>query len=190
MKSCPLDSSASSSGTPSATDVAVTASCDCKRQSSTHVRAHTRHVVLDLLGPHVEVFFSAREHWWLSQAFLVNKHPSRRCLCTTQHCRDRSRQFCKTLCNVLLTSQLSLECCILSRQRIYLLLQRSHCVFHFWDRVGSHARVESSRTPQQEDLNNKETVTSCLPHVTSRHDHQRVPQLVQRLATLSRDHQK
>ena len=62
-----------------------------------------------------------------------SKHPSRRCLCTTQHYRDRSRQFGKTLCSVLLTSQLSLEC--------GLLLQRSHCVFH-WDRVGSHARVE------------------------------------------------
>ena len=40
----------------------------------------------------------------------------------------------------------------------------------------------------QEDFNNSETVTSCLPHVTSRPDHQRVPQLVQRLATLIRDH--
>ena len=56
----------------------------CKRQSSTHIREYTRHAVLDLLGPHVEVFFSAREHWWLSQTFLVNKHPSRRCLCTIQ----------------------------------------------------------------------------------------------------------
>ena len=75
-------------------------------------------------------------HTWLSQAFLVNKHLSRRCLCTTQHCRDR--------CNVLLTSQPSFKCRILSRQRIHLLLQRSNCIFHFWDRVGSHARVESS----------------------------------------------
>ena len=131
MKSCPsmsVESSPSSSSTPSATDVAVTASCD----STANVKAPRslgntpKHVVLDLLCPHVEVFFSAREHWWFSQAFLVNKHPSRRCLCTTQHCRDRSRQFRKTLCNVRLTSQLSLECSILSRQRFQLLLQRSN----------------------------------------------------------------
>ena len=31
----------------------------CKRQSSTHIREHTRHVVLDLLGPDVEMFSSA-----------------------------------------------------------------------------------------------------------------------------------
>ena len=112
------------------------------------------------------------------QAFLVNKHPSRRCLCTIQHCRDRSRQFCKTLCNVLLTSQLSFKCRILSRQRIHLLLHRSHCIFH-WDRVGSHARVESSKSLHNSAVSDRqrrtETVASCLPHVTSRHDHQRVP---------------
>ena len=94
----------------------------------------------------MEVFLFAREHWWLSQAFLIDKHPSRWCLCTIQHCRDRSRQFCKTLCNVLLTSQLSFKCRILGHKRTHLLLQRSHCIFHFWDRVGSHARVESSRS--------------------------------------------
>ena len=78
-------------------------------------------------------------------SLLVNKHHSRWWLWTIQHCRDRSRQFCKTLCNVLLTQQLSFKCRILSHQRIHLLLQRSYNVFH-WDRVGSHARVESSKS--------------------------------------------
>ena len=155
MKSCPsisVDISASSSGTPSATAVAVTASCDstANDKAPRTFREHTRHVVLDLLGPHVEVFFSAREHWWLSQAFRVNKHPSRRCLCTVQHRRDCSRQFCKTLCNVLLSSQLSFECSVLIRQSAHLLLQRSQRIFHFWmfgssatlSRVGSHARAK------------------------------------------------
>ena len=120
---------------------------------------------------------------WLSQAFLVNKHPPRRCLCTIQHCRDRSRQFCKNLCSVLLTSQLSFKCRILSRQRIHLLLQRSHCIFHFSgtesDRTPESRvqgqRVSTDSTPQQEYLNGTETVARCLPHATSRHDHQSVP---------------
>ena len=35
----------------------------CAEQRCTHVRVHTCHVASDLHGPHVEVFFSAREHW-------------------------------------------------------------------------------------------------------------------------------
>ena len=62
---------------------------------------------------------------------------------------------------------LSLACSILSRQRIHLLLQRSYCVFH-WDRVGLHARVESSKSFHN-------SAASCVPHVTSRRHHQRVP---------------
>ena len=52
-KSCPSISADVS--TPSS---AVTTSCDsaATRQSSTHVREHTRHVVLHLLGPHVKMF--------------------------------------------------------------------------------------------------------------------------------------
>ena len=123
----------------SAAAVVVTAPCDSTANE------HTRHVVLDLFGPHEEVFLSAREHWWLSQAFLVNEHPYRRCLYTVQHRLVCSRQFCKTLCNVLLSSHLSFEYSTLSRQRIHLLLQRSYCIFRFWDRVESHARFESSR---------------------------------------------
>ena len=159
----------------------------CKRQSYTYVREHTRHVVLNLLGPHVEVFFSAREHWWLSQAFLVNKHPSRWRLCTIQHGRDCSRQLCKTLCNVLLSSQLNLECSVLIRQSTHLLLQCSQRIFHFWmfgssttlSRVGSHARAKGFKSQTVCDLRvtanelhtrpkNRPDTNSC--HVTSRHD--------------------
>ena len=105
MKSCPsvsVNSPASSSSTPSATDVAHPATplqtTKLHARSGTHLTRSSRPS-----WPTRKVFFSTREHWWLSQAFLVNKHPSRRCLCTTQHCRDRSGQFCKTLCNFLLT---------------------------------------------------------------------------------------
>ena len=140
MKSCPsisVDSSASSSGTQSATG--------CRRDRARYSTANVK--APGTFGNTTDTQFSTFSvHTWLSQAFLVNKHLSRRCLCTTQHCRDRSRQFSKTLCTVLLTSQLSFKCRILSRQHSHLLLQRSRCIFHFWDRVGSHAKVESSRS--------------------------------------------
>ena len=60
-KSISANVSASSSDTPNANCCC----CDhvlrhcCKRQSSTHVREHTRQVVLDFLGPHVKVFICA-----------------------------------------------------------------------------------------------------------------------------------
>ena len=127
----------------------------------THVLEHNRHVVLDLLGPHVEVFFSALEHWRLCQAFLVNRHPSRWCLCTIQHSRDRSRQFCKTLCNVLLTRQLSssvafgainaLTCCCNART------------------ASSISGTESDRTPESR-VQRSEVSTSQLPSPETHRD--------------------
>ena len=63
-KSCTTisaDVSTPSSGTPIATvaDVNHVLCLSCKRQSTTHVREHARHVVLNLLGPHIEMFFSS-----------------------------------------------------------------------------------------------------------------------------------
>ena len=65
------------------------------------------------------------------------------------------------------------------------------CVLH-WDRVGSHAIVESLKGFHnwtqltcrnghvlQEHRNGTETVRNCLPHVTSRHDPPRSSTLVQ-----------
>ena len=40
-------------------------------------------------------------------------------------------------------------------------------------------RVSTDNTPQQEDLDSSETVTSCLPHVTTRSDNNRQAPLVQ-----------
>ena len=133
MKSCPsisVDIPASSSGTPSATAVTVTASCDSTANDKVpRAFGNTPDTKFStFLAPHVEVFFSVREHWWLSQAFRVSKHPSRRCLCTVQHRRDCPREFC----NVLLSSQLSFECSVLIRQSAHLLLQCSQRIFHFW----------------------------------------------------------
>ena len=97
---------ASIPGTPSATDVAVTASnANPPQTSKLHARSETHLTRSSRLSwpTRRSHLLLPREHWWLSQAFLVNNHPS------IQHCRDRSRQFCKNLCNVLLTSQLSLK---------------------------------------------------------------------------------
>ena len=47
-----------------------------------------------------------------------------------------------------MTSQLSFKKSVLSRQSTHLLLQSSHCVFH-WDRVGSHARAKCSKVKGQ-----------------------------------------
>ena len=58
-----------------------------------------------------------------------------------------------------------------------MVLQRSYCVFHR-DRVGSHARVEFKsfhNSAVSDRQRHTETVASCLPQVTSRHGHQRVP---------------
>ena len=111
------------------------------------------------------------------QALLVNKHPSRRCLCTVQHRRDCSRQFCKTLCNVLLCSQLSFERSVLIRQSAHLLLQCSQRIIHLrmfgssttLSRVGSHASAKGFGGQGQTGI-----PCGCF-YVTSRHDHQRVP---------------
>ena len=62
-KSCTsisADVSTPISGTPIATVADVTTSCDSAANAKApHVREHTRHVVLNLLGPHIEVFFFA-----------------------------------------------------------------------------------------------------------------------------------
>ena len=93
---------------------------------------------------------------------------------------DCSRQFCKTLYNVLLSSQLSFECSVLIRQSAHLLLQCSQRIFHLWmsrssttlSRVGSHARAKGSRvftlTADPRDVRSKQEQsqppTSRVPH--------------------------
>ena len=56
-------------------------------------------------------------------------------------------------------------------QRVKFTLQRSYCVFHFWDRVGSHARLDNSKSFHNSAVSDRqrhtdtETVASCLPRV-------------------------
>ena len=52
-----------------------------------------------------------------------------------------------------------LECSILSRQRIHLLLQRSYCVFH-WDRIARQSREFKVSGFPQATLRNKRTSTT------------------------------
>ena len=128
MKSCPsisVDFPASNSGTPSGTAVAVAASCDSTANDKAPRTTRNYTGAFPSLSGQQASFSSVLVHGYR---------------------RDCSKQFCKTLCDVLLSSQLSFECSILIRQRIHLLLQRSYCIFHFWDRVGSHARVKSLRS--------------------------------------------
>ena len=153
------------------------------------------------------MFFFAQEHWWLSQAFRVTKHPSRRCLCTVQHRRDCSWQCCKTLCYVLLSSQLKIECSVLIRQSTHPLLRCSQRIFHLWMFARPQDCHESIRTPEPGVLKSQTVsdlrVTANELHTrpknrVPRHEqlsrdfttNRRVPQLAQRLATLSRDHQR
>ena len=128
MKSCPsisVDFPASNSGTPSGTAVAVAASCDSTANDKAPRTTRNYTGAFPSLSGQQASFSSVLVHGYR---------------------RDCSKQFCKTLCDVLLSSQLSFECSILIRQRIHLLLQRSYCIFHFWDRVGSHARDKSLRS--------------------------------------------
>ena len=91
------------------------------------------------------------------------------------------RQFCKTLCNVLLTSQFSFKCIVLIHQSTHLLLQSSRCIFHFWT-------FSSSTTCHESDFRGQgQLVTSTSQPATKgqsatflSHHQQRLSHLFQR----------
>ena len=82
------------------------------------------------------------------------------------------------MCNVLLTSQLSFKCSVLIHQSTHLLLQSSHCIFH-WDRVGSHVRAKGSKVKGQLVTSRHSQQSRDNLRLVSHHQ-QRVPHSFQR----------